>query len=76
MEISPPTNTHTRGATEIPRGGGSKRRQLLGGGGGGGVASREFFPGTSSKIDDFLKTNSCSVEQAISYLTVNSLLKQ
>ena len=48
----------------------------MGGGGGGWVASREFFPGASSKIDELLKTNSCSVEQAISYLTVNSLLKQ
>ena len=71
-----PTPTHT---TEIPRGGGSKRRPFLrggGGAGGGGVASREFFPGSPCKIDELLKTNSCSVEQAISYLTVNSFLKQ
>ena len=40
------------------------------------VASPEFFPETLSKIDELLKTVSCSVEQAISYLTVNSLLKQ
>ena len=46
------------------------------GGGGGWVASREFFPGAPSKIDELLKSNSCSVEQAVSYLTVNSLLKQ
>ena len=44
--------------------------------GAGGVAPREFFPGAPSKIDELLKTISCSVEQAISYLTVNSLLKQ
>ena len=46
------------------------------GAGGGGVASREFFPGAPSKIDELLKTISSSVEQAISYLTLNSLLKQ
>ena len=40
------------------------------------MASREFFPGGPSKIDELLKTNSCSVGQAIIYLTVNSLLKQ
>ena len=62
-------------------GGGAPRGGLLGGGGGGrggggGVASREFFPGSPCKIDELLKTNSCSVEQAISYLTVNSFLKQ
>ena len=40
------------------------------------MASREVFPGSPCKIDELLKTNSCSVEQAISYLTVNSFLKQ
>ena len=40
------------------------------------MASREFFTGGPSKIDELLKTNSFSIEQAISYLTVNSLLKQ
>ena len=40
------------------------------------MASREFFPGAPSKIDESLKTISCSVEQAISYLSVNSILKQ
>ena len=47
-----------------------------GGGGGGFVASREFFSGVPSKVDKLLKTNSCSVEQAISYLILNSLSKQ
>ena len=40
------------------------------------MASRKFSPGAPSKIDELLKSNSCSVEQAISYLTVNSLTKQ
>ena len=54
------THTNTRKATEIPRGGGGS----------------EFFPGAPSKIHELLKTIGCSVEQVISYLTVNSLLKQ
>ena len=33
------------------------------------------FPGTPIKIGELLKTSSCSVEQAISYFTVNSLSK-
>lgn len=35
-----------------------------------GVASRELLPGAPSKIDELLKTNSCSVEQTILLLTV------
>ena len=44
--------------------------------GGGGGFSRSFFPGITSKINKLSKTNSCSVEQAISYFAVNGLLKQ
>ena len=40
------------------------------------MASYGLFPGASSKTDELSKTNCCSVEQAISYFTVNSLLKQ
>ena len=39
------------------------------------MSYREFFSGASSKIGELLKTSSCSVEQAISCFTVNSLLK-
>ena len=39
-------------------------------GGGGG------FPGVPSKTDELFKTNSCPVEEAISYFPVNSILKQ
>ena len=73
----PPPPKHTHRATEISRGGGIQKEAISDGvGAGGGVASREFFPGAPSKIDELLKTISCSVEQAISHLTVNSLLKQ
>ena len=41
-----------------------------------GVVSRGLFPGIPSKINKLSKTNSCSVEQAISYFAVNGLLKQ
>ena len=79
ISIPPPTHTHTHTHTHTEGNGNSEgpgiQKEAISWGGGGG-ASREFFPGPSSKIDDFLKTNSCSVEQAISYLTVNSLLKQ
>ena len=34
-----------------------------------------FFHGVPSKIGELLKTNSCSVEQAISYFTVNRCFK-
>ena len=37
---------------------------------GGGVASRELLPGAPSKIDELLKTKSCSVEQTILLLAV------
>ena len=42
---------------------------------GGGGFSRSF-PGIPSKVNKLSKTNSCSVEQAISYFAVNGLLKQ
>ena len=45
------------------------------GGGGGGWPLKVFFPGAPSKIGELLKTNSCSVEQAISYFTVNWCFK-
>ena len=35
-----------------------------------------FFSGAPSKTDELSKTNSRSVEQAISYFTLNDLLKQ
>ena len=35
-----------------------------------------FCPGIPSKINKLSKTNSCSVEQAVSYFAVNGLLKQ
>ena len=57
-------------------GGGQKGGNFRGGGGGRGVSYREFFPWAPSKIAELLKTGSCSVEQAISCFTVNSLLKQ
>ena len=38
--------------------------------GGGGVASRGLFPGVPSKAGELSKTNSRSVEQALSYFTV------
>ena len=67
-----------RRVREIPRGGVSKRMQCLREwvGGGGGVVSWGLFPGAQSKTGKLLKTNSCSVEQAGSYFTVNGLLKQ
>ena len=34
-----------------------------------------FFPGTPSKIGELLKTNSCSVEQAVSCFTVTRCFK-
>ena len=43
---------------------------------GGGMASWGLFPGAPSKTSELSKTNSCSVEQVLSYLTVNGLLKQ
>ena len=70
------THTHTQRGQRKFRGAGDPKGGNSLGGGGGWVASREFFPGAPSKIDELLKSNSCSVEQAISYLTVNSLIKQ
>ena len=35
-----------------------------------------MFPGAPSKTGELSKTNSCSVEEAISCFTVNGLLKQ
>ena len=54
---------------EIQRGrrGGPKRTQLPRG---WGVASRGLFPGAPSKTGELSKTNSRSVEQALSYFTV------
>ena len=58
---------------EIQRVEGSKRRQLLLGWGDG--LSRSFFQGFRVTIGELLKTNSCSVEQAISYFTANRCFK-
>ena len=44
--------------------------------GGWGWFLEVFFPGIPSKFNKLSKTNSCSVEQAISYFAVNGLLKQ
>ena len=66
-----------RRVREIPRGGVSKRMQFQREwGAGGGVVSWGLFPGALSKTGKLLKANSCSVEQAGSYFTVNGLLKQ
>ena len=40
------------------------------------MASRGPFPGAPSKAGELSKTNSRSVEQALSYFTVDDLLKQ
>ena len=40
------------------------------------VASWGLFLEAPSKIGELSKTNSCSVEQAVCYFTVNGLLKQ
>ena len=55
-------------------GGVSKRMQFPGEL--GVVVSWGLFPGALSKTGKLLKTNSCSVEQAGSYFTVNGPLKQ
>ena len=44
--------------------------------GDGGWLFEVFFPGAPSKTGESSKTNSRSVEQAISYFPVNGLLKQ
>ena len=72
-----PENIHTvptkgNGNSE---GRGSKKGSFRGVGG-GGMASWGLFPGAPSKTSELSKTNSCSVEQVLSYLTVNGLLKQ
>ena len=43
-------------------------------GGGGGVSSRGLFPRDPSKTGELSKTNSRSVEQTLSYFTVDDLL--
>ena len=60
--------------TERRRGGGVQEGRNFRGG--GGVASRGLFPGVPSKAGELSKTNSRSVEQALSYFTVDDLLKQ
>ena len=72
-----PENIHTPPLwrlTEIPRGGGSKKRNFRGVE--GGMASWGIFPGAPSKTSELSKTNRCTVERVLSYLTVNGLLKQ
>ena len=71
-----PENIHTlptegNGNSE---GRGSKKGNFRGVG--GGMASWGLFPGAPSKTSELSKTNSSSVEQVLSYLTVNGLLKQ
>ena len=39
------------------------------------MASRGLFPGARSKIGELFKTNSCSLENAISYFTVYRCFK-
>ena len=60
-------------AKKILRGGGVQKEEISKGV--GGWLLRVFFLGVLSKIGKLSKTNSCFVEQAISYFTVNSLLK-
>ena len=43
--------------------------------GGGGGLSRSFFRGARSKIGELFKTNSCSLENAISYFTAYRCFK-
>ena len=59
-------------ATEIQRRGGSKRWPFPSR---WGWLLEVFFTGGWSKIGGLLETNSCSVEQAISYFTVNQCFK-
>ena len=57
-------------AREIPRRGegrGGKAVQKRGNFRGGGVAFRGVFPEALGNIGELLKSNSCSVEQAVSY---------
>ena len=70
-------NIHT------PQGGGQQKFRGEGGGVqkdaisewvGGGVSSRGLFPGYPSKTGELSKTNSRSVEQTLSYFTVDDLL--
>ena len=61
-------------AKKILRGGGFQKEEISKGV--GGWFLRVFFLGVPSKIGKLSKTNSCFVEQAISYFTVNRLLKQ
>ena len=55
---------HPRRATEILRGGGPRGGNFKGGGGG---FLRSFFLGLQVRLEGYLKNNSCSVEQALSY---------
>ena len=55
-------------AREIPRGGGGRRFKNEAITEGVGVAFRGVFPEALCKIGELLKSNSCSVEQAVSYL--------
>ena len=66
LNPNPPPSRRPR-EIQRERGGGCKGGNFRGGGGGG---SRSFFKGVLSKIGELLKTNSCSVEQAISYFTL------
>ena len=57
-------------------GGGVSKRMQFPREWGRGVVSWGLFPGALSKTGKLLKANSCSVEQAGSYFTVNGLFKQ
>ena len=56
---------------EIPRGG--VQKDTISEGVGWGWLLEVFFRGAPSKTGELSKTNSCSIEQAISYFTVNDL---
>ena len=73
QNISIPASTEGKGNS---KGRGVQKDAISEGVRGGGVVSWGLFPGALSKTGKLLKTNSCSVEQAGSYFTVNGLLKQ
>ena len=71
----PPSRTEGNGNSDGKAGGGGSKKDAISEGV-GGVASRGLFPGVPSKAGELSKTNSRSVEQALSYFTVDDLLKQ
>ena len=76
-----PGNIHTPSLRHLPNGGQRKFREERDPKGSsfpavGGCLFGVFFPGAPSKTGELSKTNSRSVEHAISYFLANDLLKQ